>query len=156
MNTNDDQHRFFLTAQLLYRAVQVADDLLAQSVGDSITSRQLSILYAVDTLDKPTQKQIVAVTGIDRSTVSDIAARLVKRGWLSRRRDPTDARRYGVKLTPAGKQILNEVLPVAKNVDCHVLAALTAKEQEQLIALLQKIAVSPPSKTVGKVRTDIA
>jgi DNA-binding MarR family transcriptional regulator len=59
-------------------------------------------------------------------------------------------------LTPSGKQILNQVLPVAKNVDRHVLAALTAKEQEQLIALLQKIAVSPPSKTVGKVRTDIA
>ena len=150
MTIKDDQLHFVLTRQLLYRAVQVADELLAQSVGDSITSRQLSILHTVDSLDKPTQKQIIAVTGIDRSTVSDITARLVKRGWLSRRRAPTDARRYAVKLTPAGKQVLKEVLPVAEKSDCQFLAALTVKEQEQLIDLLQKICVSLPLQNLQK------
>jgi len=150
MTIQDDQLQFVLTAQLLYRAVQVADEFLGQSVGDYVTSRQLSILHAVNTLDSPTQKQVAAATGIDRSTVSDMAARLVRRGWLSRQRVLTDTRSYAVKLTPAGKQVLKEVLPLAKKADSQLLAALTLKEQDQLNELLRKIGVCPPLKKVRK------
>jgi DNA-binding MarR family transcriptional regulator len=50
---------------------------------------------------------ITNATGIDRATIAEMVGRLVKRGWLQRRRSKDDARYYAVRITAAGRKALN-------------------------------------------------
>ena len=127
-------------AHLIHRAGQQADELFTRSVGRSgLTARQLSVLATVAGLDHPSQTQLCAATGIDRSTMADLIRRLVKRGWLSRRRTPRDARTYAISLTVEGQRILDKVLPIATTVDAALICDLSVEEQEQFTSLLQTI-----------------
>jgi DNA-binding MarR family transcriptional regulator len=57
-----------------------------------ITAPQAFVLLAVAARDDTNLISLVIDTGIDRSTMSDIARRLEKQGWLRRRRSRDDAR----------------------------------------------------------------
>ena len=127
-------------AHLIHRAGQQADELFTRSVGRSgLTARQLSVLATVAGLDHPSQTMLCAATGIDRSTMADIVRRLVKRGWLTRRRTRQDARTYAISLTIEGQRILDQVLPIATTVDAALTSELTIEEEGQFTSLLQTI-----------------
>src|SRR5688572_14270404 len=88
---------------LLHRAGQRADGLFAGKVGNVLTPRQFAILQAVDEANGLSQTDIMAATGIDRSSTADLVRRLVSHGWLKPRRTKRDARLYSVRLTPEGR-----------------------------------------------------
>jgi DNA-binding MarR family transcriptional regulator len=71
--------------------------------------------------------------------MADLIRRLVRRGWLSRRRTPRDARTYAISLTVEGQRILDQVLPIATTVDAGLICDLSVEEQEQFTSLLQTI-----------------
>ena len=72
---------------LLHRASLSADELFAFFVGfDGPSSRQYAVLKAVARNAGASQAAVVGATGIDRSTTSEMVLRLVKKGWLQRRR----------------------------------------------------------------------
>jgi DNA-binding MarR family transcriptional regulator len=71
------------------------------AAGASLTVPQALVLVAA--LDAPdSQRAIVDEIGIDRSTLATIAHALMRRGLITLRRDPADARRKPPKLTPEG------------------------------------------------------
>ena len=92
-------------AQLLHRALQRADSVFAQSVGThALTRSQFEVLDAVkQSGGGVTQSALVELTGTDRSSMADLVARLVKRGWLRRRRADHDKRANAVQLTAKGE-----------------------------------------------------
>jgi DNA-binding MarR family transcriptional regulator len=93
---------------LLHRASQRADDLFARHARPSdLTPRQFVVLQAVAHKDGLSQTDIMAVTGIDRSTTAALVRTLVTSGWLKRRRTRRDARVYAVRITPSGRQMLD-------------------------------------------------
>lgn len=127
-------------AHLIHRLGQHADDLFTRSVDPiGITARQLSVLATVAEFNSPSQAKLVEATGIDRSTMADIVRRLVKHGWLSRRRTRMDARAYAISVTTEGQRLLEHVLPIAAASDAALIVDLTAEEQERFTFLLQKI-----------------
>jgi DNA-binding MarR family transcriptional regulator len=131
---------------LIHRLSQHADDSFARSVDPiGITPRQLSVLSTVAELESPSQVKLVEKTGIDRSTMADIVRRLVKRGWLSRRRTRIDARAYAISVTTEGQRLLDHVLPIAAASDAALVVDLTTEEQERFTVLLQKIVAQPGS-----------
>jgi DNA-binding MarR family transcriptional regulator len=75
------------------------------------------------------QIDIVAATGIDRSSVADLARRLVSRGWLQRRRTKKDTRLYAVRLTPEGRRVLATATPAARAADESLLAMLSPDQR---------------------------
>lgn len=63
---------------LLRRCGQYAADLFdAETRGSDLTPRQLTVLIAVEADDGATQTALVAATGIDRSTLADMVARMI-------------------------------------------------------------------------------
>ena len=128
------------TTHLLHRTGQLAEDLFSRLVGNlGITARQFVVLSVVDGLEDPSQTLLCEVSGIDRSTLADIVARLVQRGLLSRQRTRRDARMYAVRITDEGKKMLEQATPIGEKVDAALLAELTPSERENFNALLQKI-----------------
>ena len=80
-------------SHLLHRAVQLALDVYGEEVSPGgLTQRQYALLLAVESKEGLTQNELVRLTGIDRSTLAEMAARLLMRGLLERERSPSDAR----------------------------------------------------------------
>jgi DNA-binding MarR family transcriptional regulator len=125
---------------LLHRASQAVEDAFAVGVKiDGLTPRQLAVLTTVAQNEGLSQTSIVDRTGIDRSTLADLVARLKRKGLLQRRRTKEDARAYAVTLTPEGRRVLDAVAPLAKRVDRRVLDVLPGNRREEFMAALASI-----------------
>ena len=125
---------------LLHRASQVVEDVFAAEVKmERLTPRQLLVLMTVAQNEGLSQTGIVDRTGIDRSTLADLVARLKRKGLLQRRRTKEDARAYAVTLTGEGRRVLGAVTPLAKRVDRRVLDTLPGNRREEFLTALASI-----------------
>ena len=88
---------------LLHRVLQLALDFHAEATGPKgLTQRQYTVLAAAGVSDGVSQSDLVRATGIDRSTLADLVARMIAKGLLERERSATDARANSVRLSAAG------------------------------------------------------
>ena len=125
---------------LLQRAAQLAADAYAQEAGPhAVTQRQYAVLAAADAMDAPSQSDLVRLTGIDRSTLADMAARMIAKGLLERQRSAADARANVVRLSEAGRAALEAARPHVEAADARVLAALGAGKRDTFLNALSKI-----------------
>lgn len=135
---------------LLHRAGQCAGDIFQSKMGNSdLTPRQYAVLITVANHEGLSQTDLVAKTGIDRSTLADVVRRMLKKGLLQRRRTREDARAYAVKLTEEGWRVLKEVEPIARQVDETIAATLSDKDRERLIDILSTIVVGLSQETAA-------
>lgn len=102
--------------------------------------KQFGVMNMVALADGPSQGEIGAAMGIDPSGLIATIDELEERGWLERRRDPSDRRRNIVALTGAGSAKLAEGRAVARRRAQELTAPLSAKERRALRDLLAKIA----------------
>lgn len=127
-------------SHLLHRALQLALDLYAEELGDAgVTQRQYAVLAAVEAHEGLTQTDLVRITGIDRSTLADMAARMITKGLLERQRSASDARANAVSLTEAGREALTLVKPRMAAADARLLALLGAARREALTDALREL-----------------
>jgi DNA-binding MarR family transcriptional regulator len=148
-------------SHLLKRSVQYSIHLYMNEAGKSgLTHRQFTVLMAADAHDGRSQTELVQMTGIDRSTLADLVARLMAQGYLQRKRSKEDARTNSIRLTPIGKKMLKQAQAGAEEVDRQMLAALPAAERKSLIesltalaAEMDKLEEDVPEATGRKLRT---
>lgn len=126
---------------LLHRAGQIADELfLDQRQGRvQLTPRQYQVLKTVGELNGPSQADLVKATGIDRSTVADLIRRLIKLGFVVRRRRSSDVRCYVVKLTPIGEAELRAGHLSAKLAGTALVARVSPRHRAAFVQGLQQI-----------------
>ncbi len=105
----------------------------------NLTARQFVVLSIVAEHSDPSQTFICDKTGIDRSTLADIVARLVDRGLLSRKRTRLDGRKYAVRLTDAGRKCLEQAIPAAQQVDQSLTRSLSVDQRTELDTFLGQI-----------------
>jgi hypothetical protein len=80
-------------SHLMHRALQLALDIYSEEAGEGgPTQRQFAVMEAVSVKEGLTQTELVRATGIDRSTLADLVARMTTKGLLSRERSSLDAR----------------------------------------------------------------
>ncbi len=128
-------------SHLLKRAVQFSVHRYNEEVGKSgLTHRQFTVLAAVDSNDGKSQTELVKITGIDRSTLADMVARLMAQGLVQRRRTKEDARTNSVKLTPQGKKMLKSAQTAAEDVDKELLSAFPVADRKTLVDCLSEMA----------------
>jgi len=150
-------------SHLLHRALQRALDLYAEAFGEgTITQRQFAVLAAADEREGATQADLVRITGIDRSTLADMARRMIGKGLLERERSNIDARANAVRLTEAGRAALAEARPKMAAVDARLLKLISGhSRRDAFVALLHDLtrpetkgaAASKPAKAqVPKVQ----
>ena len=71
--------------------------------------------------------------------MTKLVGALVRMGYLERTQDPSDARSYILKTTPEGRAQSEVFRRVVTETDDRLTAALTSKEKDTLIHLLNKI-----------------
>jgi len=126
---------------LLRRAQQYANDLYAKEVGASgPTPRQFEVLYSVAQNEGLSQTDLVRATGIDRSTLADMIARMLKKGLLSRSRTKEDARANAVSITASGKRMLSSAQGAVNKAEAGTLGVLPAAQRGAFMKALSAYA----------------
>jgi len=78
------------------------------------------------------QGQLAALLGLEKSTVSRLAAGLERKGWLRRGRDEANQRFMRLYLTPEGREIAARVWQAWQSRQARILAGLSAEERAGL------------------------
>ncbi len=126
---------------LLRRAQQYAHDLYSKEVGSTgPTPRQFEVLSVVAKNEGLSQTDLVRHTGIDRSTLADMIARMIKKGLLTRKRTKEDARANAVSISAAGKRILKSADAKVNKSDRAVLSVLPKTQQAGFMKALKAYA----------------
>ena len=141
---------------LLHRAQQIAVNQSATELAaGGLTIRQFAVLAAACEQDGMSQSELVDATGIDRSTLADMVARMEKGGLLKRVVSKTDARAKVVSLTARGVKAYRAALPLVEAADSALLSGLRKSTRESLITALGVIAgaiESDAAKPKGKAK----
>lgn len=128
-------------SHLMHRALQLALDIYAEETGsEGLTQRQFVVLEAVSTRAGLTQTELVKVTGIDRSTLADLVARMTTKGLLVRERSALDARANAVRLSGEGLAALEEARPRVAAADKRILALVPKGRRETFLDILSTLA----------------
>lgn len=136
---------------LLHRVLQLALDYHADAAGpDGLTQRQYAVLAAVDGHQGLTQSDLVRATGIDRSTLAELVARMDSRGLLVREKSASDARANAVRLTEAGEVALAAGRLPAAGADERLLALLSPKKRPSFVKLLSALVAAADGETAPK------
>ena len=126
---------------LLRRAQQYAHDLYSSAVGPTgPTPRQFEVLHVVANNAGLSQTDLVRATGIDRSTLADMIARMLKKGLLSRSRTKEDARANAVSITAAGKRVLSSAMSSVARAETAALNVLPKGQQAGFMKALSAYA----------------
>lgn len=135
-------------SHLLHRALQRAVGIYGEELGEgALTQRQYALLTAVASTEEPSQTDLVSQTGIDRSTLAELVARLIDRGLLARERSESDGRAKTVSLTETGRAALDATRPKVKAADKRILALLAKPKREAFLKLVTRLADAPePAK----------
>ncbi len=83
------------------------------------------------------QGQLGTLLGLEKSTVSRLAAGLERKGWVRRGRDEANQRYIRLYLTPEGSLVAARVWNAWQTRQARILAALTAEERAGLAAGLR-------------------
>jgi DNA-binding MarR family transcriptional regulator len=83
------------------------------------------------------QGQLGALLGLEKSTVSRLAAGLERKGWVKRGRDEANQRYIRLYLTPEGSRVAAQVWQAWQSRQARILGALTPAERAGLAAGLR-------------------
>ena len=126
----------------------------------AITQRQYAVLAAAAAHEGANQTDLVRITGIDRSTLADLVARLLAQGYLQRKRTKDDGRTNAIRITTVGKKMLKMAQPGADEVDKQLLSLIPSSERKSFIdnlsvlaAEMDRIEEKEPAKPVRKLKT---
>lgn len=128
-------------SHLLHRVLQIALDIYNAELGEgAVSQRQYAVLSALDGAEGLSQADLVKATGIDRSTLADLVARMVTKGLIVRERSSTDGRANLVQLTGEGRAALVEAGPKVAAADAKILELLSPPKRDSFVKLLRKLA----------------
>lgn len=127
--------------RLLLRVVTPAAGSRGDAVGAATVSvseaRALTELLAARGI---AQGQLAALLGLEKSTVSRLAAGLERKGWIRRGRDEANQRYIRLYLTPEGRAMAGRVWRAWWSRQARILADLSAEERAGLAVGLRGLA----------------
>ncbi|MGC4761016.1 MarR family winged helix-turn-helix transcriptional regulator [Micromonospora trifolii] len=119
--------------------VRAAEHALADFPGGP---RGYQLLTAASNGPARNQGAIAEEIGIDRTVLTYLIDDLERPGFVARRADPTDRRNRLVEVTDVGRAAWEQRRLALRQVESHLLGALTPTESATLRSLLQKVACS--------------
>ncbi len=126
----------------------------AHFTGRGVTADQFVVLSALADGDAITQQDLVERVSSDPNTVRAMLLLLEGRGFLSRRRHPTDGRARSVVLTAKGRRMYDKLRVGSAPLRAQLLATFRPDEVKILLELLGRVAevMTLPENHRGRTR----
>ena len=103
-------------------------------------AQQFLVLKQLQVLGQTSQAELADALAIDRSNLAAIAADLCDRDLVERTRHEVDRRRYVLRLSRTGEQLLRRTEGAMAAAEADLLAPLELEQREQLYTLLRRLA----------------
>ncbi len=120
-------------ARLFARAI---DRRLA---GTGVSSAYMPVFFALIAGEPLSQTELARRASVEQPTMARTLARMERDGLLERSSDPSDRRSTLHALSPLARQKMQLVAAAGQAVNAEALGDLTAEEQAQLYAMLQRV-----------------
>lgn len=92
-----------------------------------------------------TQRELGEATAMDKVTVNRASKALVERGLLGRAPNETDGRSHHLALTPVGRELYDQIVPLALSVESELETVLDSDEVRVLAGILEKLRANAAS-----------
>ncbi len=79
------------------------------------------------------------MVGVKGSSISSIINNMSKKNFIIRKPCEKDGRKYIIKITDYGEELMNRIAEDSANLDLNLFKNLSSDEKEQLIKILLKI-----------------
>ena len=150
---DEDQERG-IDATAVLAGTQVIGSLIAESISQvepEVTMPQLRVLMLAATQAPLNLLTVAADLGVHPSNATRTCDRLVKAGLLDRRTDPDDRRQVVLTLTPAGRQLVGDVMSHRRATVERIMARMSEDERAMLAESLEAFA---RASTLAQPRRD--
>jgi MarR family transcriptional regulator, organic hydroperoxide resistance regulator len=121
----------------LDHALQSRSKAMANALG--ITGPQRFVLRVVELAPGISSGELAEYLHLHPSTLTGVLQRLAHRKLVVRRRDPSDARRVLLELTPAGRRVLKKRTPSVETVVRKAISRERGEQIETAVEVLQRI-----------------
>jgi MarR family transcriptional regulator, 2-MHQ and catechol-resistance regulon repressor len=125
--------------RLMRGAGSVAARLESRLLALGLTENQFGVLEVLLHLGPRSPGELKGKLFTTGGNITMILDNLEKRGLVLRERDPLDKRRLTVRLTPAGKRLVERLFPGHLAAIVDEMSVLTAAEQETLGRLCRRL-----------------
>ncbi|MCB2196463.1 MAG: MarR family transcriptional regulator [Bacteroidetes bacterium] len=112
---------------------------LIKENGNNATSEQWGILNIINEFPGIIQSEIAQKGLKDKTNITRMLDLLEKNGYVERKPSKTDRRLYKIFITDTGKKLLDEIIPIAIEVNKMSVSVLNENEVSIFISLLKKI-----------------
>jgi DNA-binding MarR family transcriptional regulator len=131
------RHTGYLVSRMgVYASKRFAERL--STIG--LTPRMWGALNVLEFEQAVTQHQLGQSIGMDPSSMVTAIDELESRGWVERRRHPSDRRAHALHITAQGRRTLAKGRKLAAEAQEELLAPLSDPERQQLHDLLLRLA----------------
>lgn len=103
------------------------------------------VLYSLALREGVAAKNIVLSSGFPKNTISRAIQKLLRTRLIRRATDSGDRRSYALRLTPQGRSIVDEAMPMMTARQHTMLAALSPAERRTLSDLLARLVQASPA-----------
>jgi DNA-binding MarR family transcriptional regulator len=124
---------------ILRKAHQRHVSIFAAHIAD-LTPPQFAALAKLRDVGETSQNQLGSLIAMDAATVKGVIDRLKARGLVELSKHEVDKRRLLVNLTTEGRDAIERLIPLARDITEQTLAPLSAKEVAIFMKLLAKLA----------------
>jgi DNA-binding MarR family transcriptional regulator len=132
------KHRLYLHLQLAAHHVKKQADRALMDAA-ALTTAQAAVLSLLSEGKKVTQRTVAETLGQNESAVTAMIRRLMKLGYVDRKRDSTDARAWLLEITPEGRTALAGVAVPFSRINETFEKALSVEEIANLSDYLARI-----------------
>ena len=127
----------FLPYQLSITSNAVSD-LIARAYRGRFALKipEWRVMAVLGEVASATQRELVAATAMDKVTVNRASKALEDRGLIGRAPNVADGRSHHLALTGTGRELYEQIVPMALSVEAQLLAS---EEAQALEAMLTKL-----------------
>jgi DNA-binding MarR family transcriptional regulator len=136
----------FLPYQLSITSNAVSD-LIARSYHGRFGLKipEWRVMAVLGELASATQRELGEATAMDKVTVNRASKALVDRGLLGRAPNESDGRSHHLALTAVGRELYEQIVPLALSVEGELETVLDADEARILAGILEKLRMKAAS-----------
>jgi DNA-binding MarR family transcriptional regulator len=143
---------------LLRRCHQRSREIFDALIGhEGLSRQQFAVLIAMARNPKASLTAISEASGFDRNTLAEMIVRLVKKGYVTRRRSDADGRAFEIALAPKGVRFVAAMMPRAHEVQRRILEPLPAELRPVFVHCLRVLlgldALAPAQGDAGRARS---
>lgn len=129
-----------ITGRKITKIAREVSKFTGRAMKDSgVGSSEFDVVHVIRKNPGVSQHEIVEVLGIDKGALARMIRQLEKKGYVIRRNDPCDGRKYQLYATEQAEALKHSKAHIEAMYYAFLLEALDEEEQKQFVVLLDKL-----------------